>query len=121
MPDHCSPLPVPHMVISVCCAAKSELLLALSQTGGNPNVPIYGLVDGACGYGALDRSEWPYWRVAALGFSNPVSQSSTPQKDGCGACIEVTCQGSVRLLLLALEKVLASAPPAGKILLWRKT
>ena len=66
------------------------------QEGGNPAVPVYGLVDGACGYGAFDQNVWPYWHVAALSFSNPVSAAGQPQQYGCGACIEVSCQGSVR-------------------------
>ena len=82
--------------------ASSRLCDFLLQDGGDPNVPVYGLIDGACGYGALARAEWPYWHVAALSFSNPVSILSTPQKYGCGACIEVTCQGMVRLLTVAL-------------------
>ncbi|EIE24495.1 hypothetical protein COCSUDRAFT_46828 [Coccomyxa subellipsoidea C-169] len=64
------------------------------QDRSDPNTPIYGLIDGACGYGAIPRTSWPYWQVAALGFSNSVSASGSPQKWGCGACIQVTCTGS---------------------------
>ena len=89
--------PVLHGLTMSALKSSPPLFLDI-QDGGNPEVPVYGLIDGACGYGALSRTEWPYWRVAALSFSNPVSLSGTPQKYGCGACIEVTCQGSVRLL-----------------------
>ncbi|CAL8467491.1 g7029 [Coccomyxa elongata] len=64
------------------------------QDGSNPNTPIYGLISGACGYGAIPQDSWPYWQVAALGFTNPVSYSGVPQKWGCGACIQVTCTGA---------------------------
>ena len=66
------------------------------QTGGNPNTPIYGLSDGACGYGDIPRTSWPFWQVGALGFGNSISASNLPQKWGCGACVEVTCEGPVR-------------------------
>ncbi len=72
------------------------LVLAVLQTGGNPNQAIYGLADGACGYGNISRTSWPFWQVAALGFTNPISASNLPQKWGCGACLEVTCEGPVR-------------------------
>lgn len=64
------------------------------QEGGDPQQPIYGLLNGACGYGAFSQADWPYWHVAALSTSNPVAISGLPQKNGCGACIEVTCQAS---------------------------
>ncbi|BDA42870.1 probable Expansin-B1 at N-terminal half [Coccomyxa sp. Obi] len=64
------------------------------QDGSSPNTPTYGLISGACGYGAIPQDSWPYWQVAALGFNNPVSYSGVPQKWGCGACIQVTCTGS---------------------------
>ena len=66
-----------------------------AQTGGNPNTPIYGLSDGACGYGEINRTGWPFWQVGALGFGSPISASNLPQKWGCGACVEITCEGPV--------------------------
>ena len=69
------------------------------QSGGNPNQAIYGLSDGACGFGEIPRTSWPFWQVAALGFSNPISQGNLPQKWGCGACLEVTCEGAGEALL----------------------
>lgn len=82
------------------------------QDGINPNTPIYGLISGACGYGAIPQDSWPYWQVAALGFTNPVSYSGVPQKWGCGACIQVTCTGavSVHARLWCRPRVLGSFP-----------
>ncbi|KAK9909331.1 hypothetical protein WJX75_000656 [Coccomyxa subellipsoidea] len=89
------------VLLSVAASGAADLPTQgfATQYGGrqdrnDPNTPIYGLIDGACGYGAIPRTSWPYWQVAALGFSNSVSVSGSPQKWGCGACIQVTCTGS---------------------------
>lgn len=73
--------------------------MQLLQEGGDPNKAIYGLSDGACGYGEFARDEWPNWQVAAISASNPIAQNGQPQKLGCGACIEVVCNSTVRLSL----------------------
>lgn len=83
-------------------------MLAALQTGGNPNQAIYGLSDGACGFGEIPRTSWPFWQVAALGFGNPISASNLPQKWGCGACVEVTCEGPVRPSCLCALSILMS-------------
>ena len=66
------------------------------QDGQDPNTPMYGLVNGACGYGAIPKNAWPNWQVAGLGFGNPISQANVPQQWGCGACIQAVCTGKVR-------------------------
>lgn len=78
------------------CDAVRVDMCGCSQTGGNPNQAIYGLSDGACGYGQISKDSWPFWQVGALGFGNAISAGNLPQKWGCGACVEVTCQGPVR-------------------------
>ena len=82
-------------------------MLTALQTGGNPNQAIYGLSDGACGFGEIPRTSWPFWQVAALGFTNPISGSNMPQKWGCGACLEVTCEGPVRLSCLRMARTVS--------------
>ncbi|KAK9820973.1 hypothetical protein WJX81_004838 [Elliptochloris bilobata] len=60
-------------------------------SGHDANVASYGLVNGACGYGALNRSSWPFWAAAAIPRSSPIASSGLAGKDGCGACIRITC------------------------------
>ncbi|EIE27800.1 hypothetical protein COCSUDRAFT_46000 [Coccomyxa subellipsoidea C-169] len=64
------------------------------RDGGDPNKPVYGLLDGACGYGEFSKTEWPNWQVAAISQSNPIATRGQPQKRGCGACIEVACNST---------------------------
>lgn len=66
------------------------------QEGRDANVASYGLVTGACGFGYLNRSSWPYWNAVAIPRSSPIAQSGLAGKDGCGACIRITCTQNVR-------------------------
>lgn len=70
------------------------LLTLLCQDSRDPDEASYGLVEGACGYGLLDRSQWPYWRAVGLGASNPIASEGSPL-DGCGTCIRIECTGTV--------------------------
>lgn len=46
----------------------------------------------SAGYGELQRSEWPYWSVAAISPSNFLASNSTRlPKGGCGACLQLQC------------------------------
>ncbi len=88
--------------------------LQFSQDGGDPNKPVFGLLDGACGYGEFSKTEWPNWQVAAISQSNPIAQRGQPQKRGCGACIEVACNSTVRAsLFLSLSKPFPGHDPSG--------
>lgn len=53
------------------------------------------ILQGSCGYGLLDQSQWPYWSVGALAGG---SSFSSGVGKGCGICLEVTCVdgGAVR-------------------------
>lgn len=77
-----------------------QKLGSYGQDGGNPDVASNGVLDGSCGYGALDRSEWPNWMAAAIGPSNPLTSGGNP--GGCGACVEVTCT-SVSILTIFIQ------------------
>ena len=68
------------------------------QEGRDANSASYGLVNGACGFGALNRSAWPYWAAAAIPRSSPIATSGNAGRDGCGACIRITCTQNVRML-----------------------
>jgi len=46
------------------------LLLNVMQDLQNPYTPSGGLVQGACGYGSLFATEWPYWAVAGISANN---------------------------------------------------
>ncbi|KAK9838025.1 hypothetical protein WJX74_009954 [Apatococcus lobatus] len=63
-----------------------------AQDGDSPYSPSYGTSIGACGYGLLDKSKWPYWSVGALSQSN-IFYSAGPL-GGCGQCFEVQCVNS---------------------------
>ena len=70
------------------------------QTGQDPNTASYGLANGACGYTALNESQWPYWNAAAIGPSNALAQGSSPMM-GCGRCIQITCTAAASAWLAA--------------------
>ncbi|KAK9835375.1 hypothetical protein WJX81_005549 [Elliptochloris bilobata] len=57
--------------------------------GKDPYSPSWGTVTGACGYGLLDKGNWPYWSVAALSTSNSFSKAGPVQ--GCGQCFQIKC------------------------------
>ena len=44
---------------------------------------------GACGYGKLDKSQYPYWSVAALSLTNSFSVAGPAH--ACGMCFEIKC------------------------------
>jgi len=49
---------------------------------------------GACGFGQLSLSDWPGRSIASLGPQNPIKLRSSIS--GCGACVEIKCDGAVR-------------------------
>jgi Lytic transglycolase/Expansin C-terminal domain len=57
--------------------------------GMDPYSPSYGTSEGACGYGAISKDNWPYFSTAALSPSNEFFKSGPLQ--GCGQCYEITC------------------------------
>ncbi|CAL5229279.1 g12572 [Coccomyxa viridis] len=57
--------------------------------GKNPYDPSWGTITGSCGYGKLDKGQWPYWSVAALSSSSSFSKGVSAQ--GCGECFEIKC------------------------------
>ena len=44
----------------------------------NPWEPSYGTSVGSCGYGLLDRGNYPYWSVGALATSNSYFLAGKP-------------------------------------------
>jgi len=48
-----------------------------------------GVRQGACGYGKLDKSQYPYWSVAALSLTNSFSVAGPAH--ACGMCFEIKC------------------------------
>ena len=46
-------------------------------------------MQGACGYGLLDKSQYPYWSVAALSLTNSFSVAGPAH--ACGMCFEIKC------------------------------
>eukprot|EP00884_Botryococcus_braunii_P000413 jgi/Botrbrau1/10372/Bobra.146_2s0010.1 len=57
--------------------------------GKNPSDPSWGTLNGACGYGQLDKGKWPYWSVAALSTQNRFYLADNIK--GCGQCFEIKC------------------------------
>ena len=73
-------------VNSTHCTCVQEGLPA-----GEPSGP---LLLGSCGYGAIAASTWPYWSIATVSVHNPALLNNG--SGICGACLEVSCVGSVR-------------------------
>lgn len=40
-------------------------------------------MQGACGYGYLNRNQWPYWSVAALTPTNTFAKQGPAKACGC--------------------------------------
>ena len=59
---------------------------------------------GSCGFGVLDKNQWPFWSAGALSTSNQFFLSGPVQ--GCGMCFEVSCleRGPVRKALRTLPR-----------------
>ncbi|KAA6425669.1 MAG: hypothetical protein FRX49_04566 [Trebouxia sp. A1-2] len=49
-------------------------------------------VQGSCGYGVMDKTQYPYWSVAALSPSNPFYIAGPIA--ACGQCFEIQCLNS---------------------------
>ncbi len=62
----------------------------------DPVVPSGALLRGSCGYGAFSRDNWPFWSVATASAYNFALLGKG--SSGCGACLQVSCSGSVRHL-----------------------
>jgi hypothetical protein len=42
---------------------------------------------GSCGYGLLDKTEWPYWSVAGISVKSPFYISGPLHACGCGSVL----------------------------------
>ncbi|BDA47639.1 hypothetical protein COCOBI_10-4900 [Coccomyxa sp. Obi] len=61
--------------------------------GVDPAEPSGALLRGSCGYGAFSRDIWPFWSVATASAYNFALLGKG--SSGCGACLQVSCSGSV--------------------------
>lgn len=62
----------------------------------SPDQPSYGVKEGACGYGLLDKSTWPYWNAVALRPDSPLLTAATRPSYGCGMCLQISCVDKTR-------------------------
>ena len=69
-----SPLDLPPPPPTACC----------------PAVQSYAVAQGACGYGDLPDSGWPFGGIAAIDPSVSLFAAGTTQQ-GCGVCLQVQC------------------------------
>eukprot|EP00884_Botryococcus_braunii_P022964 jgi/Botrbrau1/9351/Bobra.354_2s0009.1 len=60
-----------------------------AQDGMDPYSPSFGTKEGSCGYGVLDKEQYPFWSVAALAHSSPFYMAGPVQ--GCGQCFQIEC------------------------------
>ena len=80
---------------TVAAAASTPLTGVATQFGGpadklDPAKPSLGLLDGACGYGEMNRTQFPFFRGAGISLKSPLL-ASTSAKAGCGLCVKVAC------------------------------
>ena len=61
-----------------------------------PDQPSYGVKEGACGYGLLSKTAWPYWNAVALRADSPLLTTATRGSHGCGMCLQITCVDKTR-------------------------
>lgn len=94
---------LPHACVAACvhpCRAAPEVAPMFLDIRGAL------LPQGSCGGGVLDKSEWPYWSVAALATSNMFYKAGPLQ--GCG-CVRLR-KFVHPLSLLASHVVIARSP-----------
>ena len=82
----------PAVSLRVTALQPSVAVQALSPVPA----PAGGLVSGACGYGQLNGTAWPYNQVVSLGPNNSIASGIGSNKLGCGQCIRATCISAVR-------------------------
>lgn len=91
----CAAIPTPYGTESPGAALGPVVNGTATQFGGPQSASdaSSGLVNGACGYGALSATEWPYQNVIGISSSNILAtNASTPMpKAGCGKCVQVVC------------------------------
>lgn len=79
-------------------AAGSARVFEEATAAHSPSSPPTSLQDspagsGACGYGTLSASSWPYDAIAVVNPDSPFLAGSAPQ--GCGTCLEIQCTDEV--------------------------
>jgi len=74
-------------------ASQEDIITSEAQIYGSddPFVPVGALLNGSCGYGVFSPEVYPNIGAAAISPSSPLA-SSAPQQ-GCGICLQITCQG----------------------------
>ena len=80
---------------TAAAAASPPLTGVATQFGGpadklDPAKASLGLLDGACGYGEMNRTQFPFFRGAGISPKSPLL-ASTSAKAGCGLCVKVAC------------------------------
>ena len=68
--------------------------LLLQDVTGNPASLSGPFLDGACGYGQLSPSQWPFYALASISSNNSIATEASCS--GCGACVEIQCVGQVK-------------------------
>ena len=89
------------LAASATVAAAAATPGVATQFGGpedkqDPTKPSLGLLNGACGYGEMNRTQFPHFRGAGLSPKSPLLKNS-PMKLGCGMCLKVACDPSREL------------------------
>lgn len=69
---------------------------AEAQDNMDPQKPSFGVLEGACGYGELQKEAWPYWQAVSLSLSSPIMSQSALPRWACGVCLSITCHDKAR-------------------------
>lgn len=74
-------------------AMGSEYVGLLTAYGADPHEAAYGVLEGGCGYGLLNKADWPGWNAVALRSQDTplLDDAATRPRLGCGMCLQVAC------------------------------
>lgn len=71
-----------------CCLVHVTLLSALQPSCELLSCLTHCVSQGSCGYGAISKTAWPYWSVAAMSTSDPLYKASG-QACGCAPSVSL--------------------------------
>ncbi|KAK9819790.1 hypothetical protein WJX72_002423 [[Myrmecia] bisecta] len=89
----CATIVLPNLCTAVTTLSDwipgTSTLYGGAPDGVDPYSPSFGTKEGSCGYGMLDKSQFPYWSVAALPPNNRFFTAGP--LNGCGQCFQIQC------------------------------
>ncbi len=80
-----------HMALRMCGLHHPEHMNLPFMEDAERYLNALALWQGACGYGYLQKDQWPYWSVGALTPNNSFAQAGPAHACGCAAVTHPAC------------------------------